>query len=224
MRRQCLTTVDAVPAKGQHKKPCSDCPFARHSLPGWLGGATVDEWLYDAHGEGTIPCHVLEGAQCAGAAVYRRNVLKRPRDPAVLVLPADRETVFATPVEFADHHNRTGVRTGASPTGATPPHGDDEMATSNGTSKIGELKQKHTAALAKLKEAGDKKVAAATAKGEKAAAKVKGVADRAHKIVKAIHAATANPDTMTQKQLVAAVGKIGKLAAQASNVLDRAAV
>lgn len=104
-RRRLLTTDDAVPAKGQHRAPCSDCPWARASLPGWLGGLTADQWIRAAHGEERIDCHTLTGSQCAGAAVYRRNVCKRPHDKSTLVLPADREKVFATPAEFLAHHS-----------------------------------------------------------------------------------------------------------------------
>lgn len=103
-RKQLLTTEDAVPAKKQHETPCTDCPWGRHSLPGWLGGESADNWLKEAHGDHPIPCHVLTGAQCAGAAVYRANVLKRPRNPETLTLPPDKDKVFATPAEFKTHH------------------------------------------------------------------------------------------------------------------------
>lgn len=100
-----LVSADqAVRAKRQHKTPCSDCPWARESLPGWLGGATADDWVQRAHGEDLVECHTLLGAQCAGLAIYRKNVCKTPRFPDTLVLPADRETVFATPAEFKAHH------------------------------------------------------------------------------------------------------------------------
>lgn len=103
-RKRLLTTEDAVQAKVQHTVPCSDCPWARASLNGWLGGLTVDEWLSEAHGECRIECHTLEGSQCAGAAIYRANVLKQPRDKELLQLGTDRVKVFATPMEFKKHH------------------------------------------------------------------------------------------------------------------------
>lgn len=53
-----------------------------------------------ADGEETTYSH-----QCAGAAIYRANVHKLPRDPAVVTMPADRTTVFATDREFLDHHD-----------------------------------------------------------------------------------------------------------------------
>lgn len=96
-----LITADEAP---QITKPCSDCPWARHALAGWLGALSADEWLAAAHGEATADCHALKGPQCAGMAIYRANVAKLPRDPKALKLPADREAVFATPSEFKEHH------------------------------------------------------------------------------------------------------------------------
>lgn len=105
-KRRLISSDEAVPAKGQHVKPCSDCPWARAALPGWLGGIDAATWLLATHGEEVIGCHTLKGAQCAGAATYRANVLKRPRDKGVLLLPADRGRVFAAPAEFLAHHGR----------------------------------------------------------------------------------------------------------------------
>lgn len=102
---QLLTYDQAVPATKQHVKPCSDCPWARKSLPGWLGEMTSDEWLMACHGESPMPCHVFVGAECAGAAIYRGNVHKAPRDKSLLVLPQDAKLVFATPMEFKTHHD-----------------------------------------------------------------------------------------------------------------------
>lgn len=105
MKRQLLTYLDAKPAKGQHKKPCSDCSWARASLKGWTGDVPPEGWIEDVHGEARIECHTKLGAQCAGAAIYRSNVLKSPRDKSLLILPANKLLVFARPQEFLDHHN-----------------------------------------------------------------------------------------------------------------------
>lgn len=102
---QLISSDDAVDTDEQITKPCSDCPFARTSLNGWLGESTPQEYLQLAHSDCRIDCHTLKGPQCAGAAIYRTNVAKSPRDPEVLRLPADRERVFATPVQFLKHHN-----------------------------------------------------------------------------------------------------------------------
>lgn len=90
-------------------RPCSDCPWRRDSLPGWLGEATPDnstpeEWIRIAHAEFLLECHVISNMQCAGAAIYRRNICKLPRDKNLLTLPADREKVFAMPKQFLEHH------------------------------------------------------------------------------------------------------------------------
>jgi hypothetical protein len=105
-QRKLISSSEAVPAKCQHTSPCSDCPWSREALPGWLGGPSADEWLKRAHGEEVIDCHTLRGAQCAGAAIYRANVCKRTRHPQALRLPADREAVFATPQEFKQYHEQ----------------------------------------------------------------------------------------------------------------------
>lgn len=106
-KRTKLVTIDeAVPCDKQHTKCCGDCPWARDSLKGWLGGESIENWLAEAHGEGQIPCHTLKGPQCAGAAIYRANVAKLCRDKANLKLPPDRDRVFATPTEFREHHER----------------------------------------------------------------------------------------------------------------------
>lgn len=103
-RRQLISSDDAVPVSGNLKKPCTDCPWARTALPGWTGSLTPEEWVAAAHGEARIECHVFEGSQCAGAAIYRANVVKTCRDPTVPRLPADRVAVFALPKEFIEHH------------------------------------------------------------------------------------------------------------------------
>ena len=104
MRRMCVSIEEATPAGKQHQKPCDDCPWRRDSLPGWLGGSSVEDWLVIAHSDEKIDCHTRLGAQCAGAAIYRRNICKSPRDKTALTLPADRDAVFASPSEFQNHH------------------------------------------------------------------------------------------------------------------------
>lgn len=105
MSRRLITSDKSVPAEGQHEHPCSDCPFSRESLPGWLGGSTAEEWMRDVFGEGFFLCHVLEGAECAGAAIFQANNGKRPRNPDQLHLPKDTVHVFADRDEFMEHHN-----------------------------------------------------------------------------------------------------------------------
>lgn len=102
-RGQLLSIDDGRPTKRQHTKPCPDCPWSRESLPGWLGGLAPREWILIAHGDGVIECHTTD-KQCAGAAIYRANVCKHPRDPSALSLKPNRVTVFASPAEFTAHH------------------------------------------------------------------------------------------------------------------------
>lgn len=87
----------------QHKAPCRECPWRRAAARGWLGSLTADEWLSHAHGETILQCHIIGGCQCAGAAIYRRNVAKLPRPPA-LILPADPALCFSSRAEFKAHH------------------------------------------------------------------------------------------------------------------------
>lgn len=104
MKGQLISADQARPATRQHRKPCRDCPWQRTALNGWLGGLTADDWLQAAHGEARIDCHTRTGAQCAGAAIYRANMAKRPRDLDTLQLPADRGRVFSHPEQFRQHH------------------------------------------------------------------------------------------------------------------------
>jgi hypothetical protein len=107
-RRYLISSDEAVETKGQCRKPCSDCPWSRQALPGWLGSNTREEWIAIAHGEFRVDCHTRKNNECAGLAIYRANVCKSVRDPSVLVLPADRDAVFARPQEFLDHHEKVG--------------------------------------------------------------------------------------------------------------------
>lgn len=104
-RKLCVTADEAEHATVQHTRPCSDCPWRRDSLPGWLGEMTADAWLECAHGESIVQCHTVSNPaiQCAGLAIYRRNVAKLPRPPS-LILEADRVAVFASRTQFKEHH------------------------------------------------------------------------------------------------------------------------
>ena len=104
-RRVLVTSDEAHPTEGQPSVGCSDCPWRRDAVAGWLGPLTANRWLEAAHGEERIMCHVLKGPQCAGAAIYRANVCKRPRDQSFLRLPADRTRVFAARNEFQGYHD-----------------------------------------------------------------------------------------------------------------------
>lgn len=104
-RKLCVTADEAEHTSVQHKRPCSDCPWRRDSLKGWLGSMTVAEWLACAHGDSVVQCHTCSNPaiQCAGIAIYRRNVVKMAWPPN-LKLEADRVAVFTSRLEFAEHH------------------------------------------------------------------------------------------------------------------------
>lgn len=110
MTRQCIASDEAPVSNLQHTKPYTDCPFARTALPGWLGTVTAQEWVATLHGDGRIDCHAISGPQCAGAAIYRANVCKLPRDKSQLALPADRKLVFSGPGEFLRHHEKSKTK------------------------------------------------------------------------------------------------------------------
>lgn len=97
---------EATEVSKQIVKACEDCPFRRVALAGWLGKKTPADYCQMAHSDDVIECHtkVMDGEPvlCAGAAIYRANVAKR----ADFRLPADKTTVFASPVEFLEHHMR----------------------------------------------------------------------------------------------------------------------
>jgi hypothetical protein len=105
-RKQLITFADATACAVQITKPCTDCPWTRTALPGWLGAMSPEEWLSAVCSEAVIDCHVFKGPECAGAAIFRANIGKRLRVGSRFRLPADVETVFATALEFMGHHEK----------------------------------------------------------------------------------------------------------------------
>lgn len=101
-----LSIEQAKPSSVQHTSPCSDCPFRRDALPGWLGGRTPAQYALLACSDEIILCHTKVGPQCAGAAIYRANICKEARSKRVLRLPKDTVKVFAWVTEFMQHHTR----------------------------------------------------------------------------------------------------------------------
>lgn len=101
---QLAVASEARKTKRQHKTPCADCPWARKSLAGWIGAPSVMDWLIAVHSDAVIECHTTD-KQCAGAAIFRANVVKSCRTEEPLRLPEDRVLVFGSDREFQDHHN-----------------------------------------------------------------------------------------------------------------------
>jgi hypothetical protein len=127
-----MNNGDRVPSRGrrrkkQHASPCAQCPFRRASLPGYLGGTHPDVFGHLADSDVRMPCHLhlpdgvnyaaavepgspeYAAPQCAGRAIHWRNQLKTPRDPQLLVLPADHARVFTWPSEFVLHHRERAL-------------------------------------------------------------------------------------------------------------------
>jgi hypothetical protein len=109
--KQLISGDQARVCKRQHTKPCSDGPWSRKALPGWLAAETPFWWLVAAHGDGKMECHTKRtetgSHECAGASIFRSNVVKD--HAGNLKLPKDKETVFANDQEFAEHHLRRPV-------------------------------------------------------------------------------------------------------------------
>jgi hypothetical protein len=107
LKRRLVSSDEAQAMKFQHRKPCADCPFAKTALNGWLGANTLREWIAMIHGEAMIDCHCTTNRQCAGAAIFRANLIKTPRHPEILQLPPDNGAlVFATDEQFIAHHTK----------------------------------------------------------------------------------------------------------------------
>lgn len=99
----------------QRDKPCQDCPFARHTPSGALGGGAPETYLGQILGPFWLPCHNSAGyeqnrmdmrhEQCAGAAIFRANVGVDAMMPSALLhLPKGHPSVLTGPVEFLQHH------------------------------------------------------------------------------------------------------------------------
>lgn len=93
--------------------PCVECPFLRSSVPGHIGPYAAHDWPEMCHAEGPIACHMTiehegqpwpELKQCAGAAIFRANICKTPRNPKVAKGERDTIRVFGWDDEFIAHH------------------------------------------------------------------------------------------------------------------------
>lgn len=111
-RERMVSSFDAKETTKQHRQPCGDCPFRRDSIPGWLGSHDDPKWwMRVAHGEGRMECHARKAPNdgswhCAGAAIFRANICKVPKDSSILALPGDTKKVFSWDNEFEAHHNK----------------------------------------------------------------------------------------------------------------------
>ncbi len=94
-------------------RPCNECPWRRDSVPGHVGPHDPEHWTESAHSDAAIACHKTlppgggwgtATKQCRGAAIFRENVCKSPRNPSIVTGPADRDKVFVSNAEFIAHH------------------------------------------------------------------------------------------------------------------------
>lgn len=100
-----------------HKTPCSECPWRREHMPGWLGGYSIDAFLGQIQHDGPpLPCHktIPTGGEarsmCAGALIFMRNSCKSAQHPdygdAREQVEPDPVAVFQWPHEFRAHHEQ----------------------------------------------------------------------------------------------------------------------
>lgn len=87
----------------QPTRPCAVCPVRRDSLPFRDDDAAAD-LVAELHSDALVFCASERGNQCAGAAIYRANVCKLPRDRQALRLPVDRDKVFDSSSLLICHH------------------------------------------------------------------------------------------------------------------------
>ena len=108
--------------KFNKKTPCSECPFRKTALPGWLGPDSAKSVMEKVHGEGGYPCHMdmdgkpkdasgnvdcTEVEQCAGAIFHANASCKSYRDPDLNKMQKRLGTDFQVlnRLEFVKHHD-----------------------------------------------------------------------------------------------------------------------
>lgn len=108
-------------------QPCNECPWRRDAVSGHLGPYDPRKWIRIALSDSPIACHKTivttnppegEGSwdhpklrQCRGAAIFRANNGKMPKNPTIDTGPVDTETVFDGVVEFCHHHGDDEIET-----------------------------------------------------------------------------------------------------------------
>lgn len=107
------------------KQPCSDCPFRRKAMPGWLGAGSPESFLDCMQRDEPLPCHQTidyddprwlekwsaqeDGSICAGALIFMANKMQRPRSREFPTMPSDKDAVFSNSLEFVRHHREASV-------------------------------------------------------------------------------------------------------------------
>lgn len=113
-------------------EPCTQCPFRRQAMPGWLGPWEPNELTRAVKVE-PFPCHLTikkrvpfdhpdaaNMQSCAGAAIFLRNQCAIPHVEDIrahmdrlVTLPhyaTTSTTVFQWPHEFIRHHEAAPVK------------------------------------------------------------------------------------------------------------------
>ncbi len=107
------------------KQPCSDCPFRRKAMPGWLGAGSPESFLDCMQRDEPLPCHQTidygdprwldkwiaqeNGPMCGGALIFMANKLQRSRDREFPTMPPDKTEVFSDSLEFVRHHREAAA-------------------------------------------------------------------------------------------------------------------
>lgn len=101
----------------QRHKPCPGCPFSPAVKAGETGGTDPLVYIGQSCGPFWLPCHADENyagkasqagvvSQCAGAAIFRKNIGVDRFMPEAMLHVNDRPAseAFASPEAFVAHH------------------------------------------------------------------------------------------------------------------------
>lgn len=121
-----LDVVHFVEYRPPTLKPCSDCPFRRKAMAGWLGAGSPESFIDCINRDDILPCHQTidytdpawkekwvaqtSGNACAGALIMTANMCKRPRDPTFPKMESDEATVFSSSTEFIAFHRSSPIQ------------------------------------------------------------------------------------------------------------------
>lgn len=97
------------------KEPCSDCPWRKNALPGWLGNHDVDYFHDVFEQDFPYPCHQTMGKPnehiCTGLVFTRVNSCKISKYPGPLketenALRDVQNNCFDNIHQFKDYHSK----------------------------------------------------------------------------------------------------------------------
>jgi hypothetical protein len=85
------------------KRPCSNCPFKKDAVKGWLGQQRMTEILSN----GGFVCHKKTDKQCAGHMLIKGNendFVNLAKRMGIELSLSGKELVFETQKECIEHH------------------------------------------------------------------------------------------------------------------------